>query len=283
MPSLRPLVICTVLLGILAGCGRDATETTYVARVGDQYLTQQKLSETLEALQLGSDTAEARNQIIEQWVTDALLYREAQRRNLASNPEVQQTLRDQRRSVLVSELSTRLYEEMQAAPSEADIQSYYDQHRDQLRLREPFVHVRHLATTTLEAAETVRAELRAGGEQADSTWSLLVREHATDPEQARSLAESFYPEHRLFGTTPTLRSQLERLAPGGFAPILEIDSLFHVLQLIARAETGTVPEREWVEEEIQRRLRLRARKQMYAREVQRLRNEALAREELDIR
>jgi hypothetical protein len=56
-----------------------------------------------------------------------------------------------------------------------------------------------------------------------------------------------------------------------------------VLQLVKRAAPGTVPPLEWVEDEIHERLRIQSRKQMYARQVQRLRNEALAREALDVR
>lgn len=278
-------VLCVVLSSALVGCRSEPTTTPYVARVGDQYLTQEQLSEMLTSLRMSSDTTEARRQIIEQWVSNALLYREAQRRDLGSDPEVQELLREQERSVLVNELTTRLYESFEPALTDAEIQAYYDQHREQMRLREPFAHVRHLAARTLDEALDAEAELRAAldTDRADSTWRALIREHASNPTRARTLAESYYPERQLFGALPTLRAQLERLDPGEFAPILEIDSLFHVLQLVERAETNAIPERSWVEEEIRRRLRLRARKQMYAREVQRLRNEALAREELEIR
>ncbi len=193
MLYVRRLVLWVALLGVLAGCGGEPAATDYVARVGEQFLTQQELSETLAALQIGSDTAEARKQIIEQWVTNTLLYREAQRRNLESDPEVERMLEEQMRSVLVNELSTRLADEALPTIAEADVQAYYDQHREQLRLREPFVHVRYLTTATLEAAEAVRDALRTAGdaEQADSTWYVLVREHAKKPDQARDLAQNF--------------------------------------------------------------------------------------------
>lgn len=281
----RPLALCTALLIILAGCRSDPSDAVYVARVGDQYLTQEELTQTLEGLHMGHDTTEAREQIIEQWITNALLYREADRLNLANDPGVQTLLREQERSVLVNELTARLYDEIDPSVSDDEIQSYYDQHREQLRLREPFAHVRYLTTETLEEAQTVLADIRAvrGSNEADSTWGALIQSYATNPDQARNLARNYYPENQIFGTTPTLRTQLERLAPGALAPILEIDSLFHVVQLVDRAEAGEIPERAWVEDEIRRHLKVRARKQMYAREVQRLRNEALAREELEIR
>lgn len=285
MSRLHCLAICLIFLSVWAGCRSEPEATEYAARVGDQYLTEEEVSETLEALGSTQDTTGAREQIIEQWVRNALLYREAQRRDLESDPDVQEQLEDHKRSVLINELTARLHEDAESSPSDTDIQTYYDQHQEQLRLREPFVHVRHMATTTREEAETVQTEMQVVGnsDEADSTWNVLIREYAANPDEAQGLANNYYPESQVFSTTSTLRTQLERLTPGEMAPILEIDSLFHVVQLADRADAGTIPEREWVEDEIRRRLEVRSRKQMYAREVQRLRNEALAREELEIR
>jgi hypothetical protein len=59
--------------------------------------------------------------------------------------------------------------------------------------------------------------------------------------------------------------------------------MFHVVQLVERIPARTIPEPAWIEDELVRRLVIQGRKQLYARQVQRLRNEALAREDLEIR
>lgn len=276
------ILTCSLILG----CRQEPARSEYVARVGSQYLTQGKLAEMLTSLHVGGDTADARQQIIEQWVTNALLYHEALRRDLPTEPEVQALLREQERAVLVNELTTRLYTEAGAASiSDVDVQTYYEQHRDELRLREPFVHVLYLSARSLADAEVVReaVDSRPSAPPAADRWDSLIAEHAANPDEAHALASRYYAEGQLFGAQPPLRAQLQRLAPGETAPIFEIDSLFHVLHLVDRAEEGAIPKRAWVEPEIRRRLLLRARKQMYAREVERLRSEALARDELDIR
>jgi len=80
-----------------------------------------------------------------------------------------------------------------------------------------------------------------------------------------------------------LPSILRGMSDGEVAPVTRADSLYHVVQLVRRVPAGTSPELSWVAPEIRRRLEMRARKQMVAREVQRLRNEAQARDALDIR
>jgi hypothetical protein len=280
----RAFTFALLIGGLIIGCRSEPVTPNYVARVGNQYLTTTDVSEQLASLPLGHDTAKARQQIIERWVTNALLYREAERRNLRADPDVQKRLREQERSVLINELTTRLYATLEPTITDADVQAYYDRHREQLRLHEPFVHVFYLTTSTPDAAQSVQSILRAAADtlSVPHGWAALTTQHATNPARARAIAAHYRPESRLFGSGSVLRQQLRRLHPGETAPIFEIEGRYHVMHLIDRAAAGTIPEPAWIEVEIRRRLALRVRKQMYAREVERLRNEALARREVDI-
>ena len=256
-----------------------------MARVGDQYLTREEVDALLEAVPAGQDSAAVQEQFVRQWTTQALLYWEAERRGLGNNPDVQRRLRENERSVLVSALLDELYREASEPAEPAAIQSYFEQHQEQLRLREPFVRVRYLAAASADEAGEARQQIQqAAPATADSLWQALVRRFATDAEAALALSGTHYPEQRLFARQPALQEALSGLEPGEAAPVLaQGDSLFYVLQLVDRVPAGTVPELAWVEGELQQHLAIETRKQMLERQVQRLRNEALAREELEIR
>jgi parvulin-like peptidyl-prolyl isomerase len=277
--------IAVVLLGVLlcvSGCEPEPAPEEYVARVGEEYLTEQELNASLSSLPADVDTAEARRQVIEQWVTRSLLLREAQRLNLSEEPEVQEEIEQQRRSILVTALTDRIYEEAELGPTDAEVRAYFQSHREQLTLREPYVRVRHFAARTEAAAQEARQRLAtADPAGADTVWTRLAQQHARKPQTALDLADRFVPEGRLFSHNPYLRDELAELDDGDVAPVVSNDSLYHVLQLVRRVPAGTEPELAWVEDQIRRRLAVRARKQMYAREVQRLRNEATARNELE--
>jgi len=62
-----------------------------------------------------------------------------------------------------------------------------------------------------------------------------------------------------------------------------LDNRYHVVQLVERIPIGTTPAVSLLEDQLRARIAIENRKQLYARQVQRLRNEALAREELDVR
>ncbi|ARA92206.1 hypothetical protein AWN76_002785 [Rhodothermaceae bacterium RA] len=288
MPRLLRLCLPALLLASLlpaGGCGRSEPPRDYLARVGDAYLTEADLAAALEGLNPGEDSSYVRQQIIEQWITNELLYQEARRRGLADDEEVRRLLQENERSVLISALLARLYDEAPAEPSPEEIQAYFERNKEQLRLREPFVQVYYLFTPAEDSARTARSRMQqalsAGTLEAE--WPALAARFSADAALSLELAATLYPEARLFSVSPAVLERLQRMREGELSPVLATDEAYHVVYLARRVPAGTIPELAWVEDEVRQRLVIQTRKQMYARQVQRLRNEAMARESLDLR
>ncbi|PSQ95725.1 MAG: hypothetical protein BRD55_08805 [Bacteroidetes bacterium SW_9_63_38] len=277
VPRSLPL-LAGVLLGLLiGGCESKDPPSSYVARVGDRYLQQEDLSRMLDGMGPVPDSTQARKQVIQQWVENTLLLREAKRLNLAEDPEVSRRLRKQRQNALVAALKNRIYKDIDQEPTEQEVRTYFERHRKQLLLREPYVRVRHLTTTNKDSARKARQRLLGAREaNIDSVWARLGRDYAQRPGRAQQRAERFIPNSQLFTQHPYVRDELSALREGEVAPVIRDNNRFHILQLAQRAEEGSTPKLRWVESEIRRRLRIRHRKQTYAREVQRLRNRAKA-------
>ncbi|MEF8794885.1 MAG: peptidylprolyl isomerase [Salinivenus sp.] len=271
------LLVGAVLLAVLAGCDSKQSPSSYVARVGDQYLQETDVNRMLKGMGPVPDSTEARQQVIEQWVERSLLLREAERLNLSQDAEVQRLLRKRRRNTLVGAMTNRIHENMDQSPTDEEVRTYFERHQDQLTLREPYVRVRHLTTTTIDSARAARTALAAASaSEADSVWTRLSQQYAQNPTRSQQLADRFLPESRLFAQLPYVRDELATLQEGETAPVIEANNRFHVLELMRRVPEGAEPQLQWVEAEIRRRLRVRRRKQMHAREVQRLRNRAKA-------
>lgn len=283
----RSRLLCTALgLALLSplglGCQSGEVSPPAVARVGDYTLTQADLERRLEGLGTERDSA-ARAQIIEQWVRRTLLYREAERRDLATAPAVQRRLERQRRSVLVAELTTRLYDDASLRPSDAEVRTYFERHKASLRLREPYVRVRYLPAADRAAAVAARQALADLPPTADSAWTALVRRTATDTARAQRLSQQPLSERRLAQQIPFDPEALRDLQAGDTAPLLQADGQYHVLRLDRRRPAGAQPNLAWVAPQIRQRLRIRARKQIYTNEVERLRSQAQARGLLTVR
>ncbi|MFB6246971.1 MAG: hypothetical protein ABEL97_00195, partial [Salinibacter sp.] len=89
LPRGTSLLVGTLLLAILSGCGSPDAPASYVARVGDQYLQEADVKRMLRGMGPVPDSTEARQQVITQWVERSLLLREARRLNLSQDAEVQ--------------------------------------------------------------------------------------------------------------------------------------------------------------------------------------------------
>ena len=270
-------------LVLTAGCAQQTAPEAFVARVGEAFLLQEEVDAALENLPSRLDSAEARRQFIDQWVTNELLFQEALRRDLRAQEAVQRRLAESERAVLIDALVSQLFEETAEALSPAEVRAYFELHKEQLRLNEPFVRVRYLYTANADSARRARTLLRqTAPADADSVWTLLVARFAEDAALSLSLATNYFPESRLFMEQSILRDRLAQMRPGEIAPLIEDGEQRHLLQLADRVPAGTIPELSWIEEQVRRQLTIDTRKQMYERQVQRLRTEALSREVLVI-
>lgn len=273
-----------IVVAIAGGCKGERRAPEYVARVGDEFLTRGDMNSALAALPPGTDSVEAQRQFVDQWVANTLLYREARRRGLQEDADVQRMLAENDRSVMVNALLTRMYKEEPSTPTSSEVAAYFEQYKEQLRLREPFVRVRYLSSNDADSIQAARRALQElPSTSADSVWQTIARRYAADVEGSLDLSQTFYPESRLFTDAPNVHDAVASLRVGQVSGVIIRDSArFDIVQIAERVPTGSIPQIAWIRAELAQRVAIHDRKQMYAREVQRLRNEALAREELDL-
>ena len=269
---------------LVASCSRSSTNDDYLARVGNQVLTVQTIESTIGAVSMAQDSSETMQQIVEGWIKDELIAQEAIRQGLRNDAEVQRLIAESERQVLVSAFLNKLFLDNTPEPSEEEIESYYAQNIDQLTLRDDYLRVRYLSTSTQNRANQVRILLRdatAAG-KVDSLWPSLVNQFAVEKEISLTLSENLYPSGLLFSSA-RLKDMVNQLAVNQISGVIEESEMYHVVQLAEKRPAGTTPELSWIKEELTERLIIDARKQMVARQVQRLRTEALAQEDLEIR
>lgn len=275
------LLFIAVTFVAMTGCGPKTDYGDFVARVGNQTLTREELARSLDNRPYSLDSTEAASQIIEQWVTNELLFQEALDRGLRTDDEVMRLLAENERSVLISALVNRMYDEDSGELSEGALQTYYEQHRAQLTLREPFARLRYLSVVNADTAAMMVDSLRADLD--DEQFEDLARRYSVDPETSVELASGFYPVSQLFGQDRGLHEAVIRLSEGQILPPFELNGRFHIAQMVDRVEAGTLPDLQMIAGDIAARVGIESRKQLFARQVQRLRTQAQAREDLEIR
>jgi hypothetical protein len=233
---------------------------------------------------LGLDSAHAAEQVVNRWVTDELLSQEARRLKLQDDPEVRRQLAENERSVLISSLIDRLYEQVETA-SEEEILAYFQRNVSNLSLREPFLRVWYFTTSDSLQAVGARqfADSASVTTDADSLWMDFLSRRGDEQASQVVVSSNYYPVSRLFRNLPFLQDAVASLQKSESTTVESADSLFHVILLADRVEAGATPRVEWITEVIRNRLLIEKRKQMYIDQVQRLRNRALAEGRLEVR
>ncbi len=255
------------LLLLAAGCRKSEPPATPVARVDAQTLT-------LEHVLSEFDTAQGVSQAqvyayVQQWLTDELLYREALRRGLDRQPELERKLQGIRRQLIISGLlEDEVYGGAAGDITPEEIDRYYEANRTQFVLGDDVALLSLVLFSKREAASAFRTKVVRG-----TPWAVAVAEARTDSALGESLLaaqDSVYHKE-----VTLLPAELWRVATGVARqepsfPVRTADGYYVVVvwKLLRRGETA---DRRYVEDEIRNRLLIEQRQRRYREFLQNLR------------
>ena len=268
----------------LAACGGAEPPEDWIARVGDAYLTEAELLERYPQLRGRPDSAAARAQLIESWVTDQLLYREATDRQIEQVDSVRRRIEAGRRQVLVDELARAMKQNVEA-PSPSELRAYYERHREDLRLREPYLRIRFISSRQVDSLRAVRERI-AGNDsllEASSHWRALENRLGDTEERRTAFSSGYHPLSVLERALPPGGPNLDQLSAGDPGVLWTEGERGHLLYVLERVPEGSVPEFAWVRERIREQVLIRRKKLNYNRQVQRLRTQARANDLLEVK
>lgn len=275
---------CVLLLFATAACQQLDPPDDFVARVGDAYLLQVDIDARLAGLAIGPDTSNARQLIIDQWITDELLYQEALRLRLSTRENIRNRLNESTRAVLIEALISEYQDLDTNEVPQTEMVNYYERNKEYLRLLEPFVHIRYLVNPSLDSLRLARSILlQTQDENADSVFTVLIDRFDISPADQLALNQNYFPEAKLFSGQPEVRALLQRTSEGMQPQIIDVDGEYHFLQVVDRVPAGTIPELSWIRDIVEQQLVIHIRKQNYARSVQALRAQAESSEDIEIR
>lgn len=152
----------------------DGTGATVVT-VNGNAITQDMLDAMLEQMpaqmRKQMEMTGQMGQLQEQLVMGELLYREALKRNLHTDPKVKTTIALATRSALAQGLIEAVVKER---TTEESVKGYYDDHK--VQFASPQVKASHILVKDETLIKEIKAKLDAGGD-----FAALAKEHSADP------------------------------------------------------------------------------------------------------
>lgn len=260
-----PLFILLVTI-FAAGCTQENSTENIVARVNNQTLTLEMVRENSNGVdRLTNDDI---RQIANRWITNELLYREAQQRGYDAAEHIQRKVLETKKQLCISELlENEVYSLAENSVRSDEIALYFQSHNSEFILHENLVRLSVVIFQSLESANQFR-EAALGDQGWNSTVSLF-RQNSSNP--IMSFRDSvFFTQSSLY--PPELWKVANALGMLEVSFPVKTSVGFVVMRSLGQFKIGAPSPLQYVESEIRSRLTMELRQQRYQQFIQTLRN-----------
>jgi len=113
------------------GCKREPEQVKYVAKVNNTYLTEAELNFILDSSKVNNLT---KNEIIRNWVTDELLFQEANKEGILKKKEYKNLIKNSEKKIAGSLLLQKILAEDKLNITEEKLENFYFAHKEVFKL-----------------------------------------------------------------------------------------------------------------------------------------------------
>ena len=242
-------------------CSKNTSDKVPVARIDNQTLA---LEEVRAHIDPSREPSQAQiQQYIQRWLTEESLYREAIDRGLDHTDEMNQKVEDVRRQLAINALLEKeVYSQQSLNFSAQDIRRYYDAHIKEFNVMQDMALVSFALFKNRDAATEFRNLVLKG-----TQWSAAISQKA--PSIVMRSDSSYQTQATLM--PPELWRVASKSRSRELSFPINTNNGYYILvvwKFIKQGETADVP---LVEQEIQGRLTVERRRQIYNQLVQNLR------------
>ena len=159
---IRISIYISIMLLSLAGC-KKKNDSVVLARVGDNILTEDDLLKRLNVSSLKGINYRHLLDVINRWVNQEILYREAVEAGLRKDPEIERTIEDELAKIERNLLIDKYFEiniDSKLEFSNDELELYYENNKEEFRISESRYYISHISTPNRESAGKLREAIR---------------------------------------------------------------------------------------------------------------------------
>lgn len=225
---------------------------TVIAKVEDEELTYEEIEQDLSPNIRAHLTPMDIKEYVFRWIDNEVLYQEALLRNLDEDEDLQKTLEQIKRELIINNLIQRTLQN-QVQVSELEVRAYYDSNQVEFVLPEDMVRCEQIVVPTRKQAEEVRKRLRAG-----EAFEELAREVSVDSLQrlANGLDSGYVVRDEMI---PEIGKVAFSMPVGAYSRPIKTAYGYHIVKVVDKVKAGEPHRFEEVKDQI--RLKLEAQKQ----------------------
>ena len=222
------LVIVGIFLAI--GCKKEKeTGGKIIARVDNKSLTIEDFLKQVPAQILIQTTAENRKLLLESWVANEIVYKDAVKNDFLKKPEVKEKVEQFKRQLLTSAYMQEILSKVQFV-SDLEARSHFEKHKDDYN---SIVEVSHISSDSRVQAEEILSKLNKG-----VSFVKLAREYSTDSETADNKGYLGSFRRSELAAYPLFEEAVFKLKkPGEISGVVETEFGFDIIKLHSRKKS----------------------------------------------
>ncbi|MFH1381013.1 MAG: peptidylprolyl isomerase [Candidatus Omnitrophota bacterium] len=222
-------ILCFGVLSILQGCAKSRNDNAVLARIDNtETITVGEFTERIARLPERYQEIINKNkkEFLDEVIIDRLLYKDAVKRKLDKDKEVQQVFEEAKRKILIARLlKDQVDGKVQVAEEDVDI--YYDENKDKFTMPE-VLRASHILVKTKEDAQDILVELSNGRNFED-----LARARSVDPTAKNGGDLGHFTKNQM---VPEIDEVCLKLQVGEISDVVKTNFGYHIVKLTERRE-----------------------------------------------
>jgi parvulin-like peptidyl-prolyl isomerase len=172
------IIFALVVLLMAVNCKKGkGNGEKIIAKVGNTSLTVEDFLQQVPAQILIQTSTENRKALLENWVANEIIYKDALKKGFIDKPEIQEKIEQFKKQLLTRAYLQEIFSEVQFV-SDLEARSYYESHKDEYSST---LDISHISSNSRQQAEEIYARLKKG-----ESFTQLAKEYSTDSETAKN-------------------------------------------------------------------------------------------------
>ena len=194
------------------------------------FMDEEQLMKQKEEMQKMFESEDARNRVIQEWLGQELLKREAIEQGIENDPKLQRQFENIRRSFLASQYINKIIKE-QIKISESDLKDYYSSHKNEF-INKAKANLSRIIADSKEKAESAITDIKGGLSFPEAVKKYSIDNSTMDNDGKLSQAVEKGKAIQGLGDDAKILTKIFALKDGEISePIMAEDGMYHIYKM----------------------------------------------------
>lgn len=249
--SKNSLLVPFLISLIFLSCSKEEKHEKNIAKVNDAVLTEDMLNSMMND---SNNKAKLKDEIINQWIEDEVLFQEAEREGITNEKEFQKILERSKKNLAISFLIKKYLEENEIQIKDEELKKYYDENKNEFILNDELYYLRIAKFENYESAIEFRKKI------IETNWNIANNYIKTRTDKFQTKEDLIYEKDLQPIQVVRIVNTMEI---NEISSIIDISSNeFIIINLMNKYSENTIPPFEAIKNLVKEKLTILKQKEL---------------------